>query len=246
MTSYVITYRLVKGSPITEAEYDGSLHNLDERTGALETVTGSNAYPVDFEINTAGHLDVIMSNDAVIDAGPLPQPSSLAVTYRGIWQPSTLYHANDLFTGSDGKSLYGVLRDHTSGVLFDPGANDGMGHDFYVLMVPPIGAVGGFTRTGSTFAPALEDANSYNRLTHASGCDVTISPTIAFPDWTEIHFRDCSVDTGAFCTFTVSSPGSINPVIGKHPWSAGHGAVVTMKKVGNTNAWDIFGFLMNG
>jgi hypothetical protein len=42
----------------------------------------------------------------------------------------------------------------------------------------------------------------------------------------------------------VGSPGSINPVIGKHPWSAGFGAVVSLKKVGSTNAWDIFGFLM--
>jgi hypothetical protein len=245
VTSYVITYRLVKGSPITESEYDGSLHNLDERTGALETVTGSNAYPTDFEINTAGHMDVIMSNGTVIDAGPLPAPGGLAVTYKGIWQPSTHYHANDLFTGTDGKSLYGVLLDHISAGSFDPGANDGMGHDLYVLMVPPIGAIGGFTRVASTFTPQIADANSYNRLTNPSGCDVTIDPTIAFPDWTEIHFRDCSVDTGSFCVFAVSSPGSLNPVIGKHPWSAGQGAVVTLKKVGNTNAWDIFGLLMN-
>jgi hypothetical protein len=245
MTSYVITYRLVKGSPITEAEYDGSLHNLDDRTGALETITGSNAYPVDFEINTAGHMDVIMSNGAVIDAGPMPAPGGLAVTYRGMWQPSTLYHANDLFTAPDGKSLGGVLRDHTSGTTFDWGANDGMGHEYYVILVPPIGATGGQTQSGMSFTPQLADANTYNRLTHASGCAVTIDPTIGFPDWTEFYFRDCSTNIGAFCSFAVTSPGSINPTIGKLDRSAGFGSVVALKKVGSTNAWDIFGYLMD-
>jgi hypothetical protein len=245
MTSYVITYRLVKGSPITEAEYDGSLHNLDDRTGALESVTGSNAYPTDFEINTAGHLDVIMSNGAVIDAGPLPAPGGLAITYRGVWEPSTAYHANDLFTGTDGKSLYGVLHDHTSSTSFDPGATDGMGHDLYVLMVPPIGATGGQTQSAATFTPQLADANSYNRLTYHGGCNVTIDPTVAFADWTELYFRDCSTDTGAFCSFAANPPGNINPTIGKLDRTAGFGSVVALKKVGNTNAWDIFGYLMD-
>lgn len=47
------------------------------------------------------------------------------------------------------------------------------------------------TQAGTTFSPGLSDAGKYHRLTHASGCTITIlqQSTIAWPVDVEIYFR---------------------------------------------------------
>src|SRR5262245_16871006 len=64
--------------------------------------------------------------------GPFPLP---VATYnpRGEWQPATGYLINDLV--SAGGTLYVVTWNHTSEATFDPGANDGAGHDFYAVFM---------------------------------------------------------------------------------------------------------------
>ncbi len=48
---------------------------------------------------------------------------------RGDWAPSTIYLASD--TVQHAGVVYVVPTNHTSALTFDPGANDGSGHDFY-------------------------------------------------------------------------------------------------------------------
>jgi hypothetical protein len=243
MTSYVITYRLVKGSPITEAEYDGSLHNLDDRTGALESVTGSNAYPTDFEINTAGHMDVIMSNGTVIDAGPLPAPGGLAVTYRGIWTPLTFYHANDLFTAPNSNWLGGVLHAHTSASSFDWNANDGMGHDFYMVMVSFAPNPTVLLNSASVINLTLDHINCYIRSTavdtsHVVFVEIPTNASVPFPISSEISF----CQRGDPLLFQAAGGVTLFHPSDSDPETEIDGAVATLKKV-DTDVWDLFGKL---
>lgn len=244
MTSYVITYRLVKGSPITEAEYDGSLHNLDDRMTVVEGVAGSNAYPTGFEINTAGHLDVIMSNSAVIDAGPLPSPNSLALAFKGQWQPSTLYQVNDLFTAPTSNWLGAVLVQHTSAGSFDWAATDGFAHDLYMVLVPFSPAPVAKTLTDTAHTLTLDDINTYMRMTGTDTSGVTTitiptNATVPIPVDSDFHFRQCAADS---LLFTAAGGVTLNYPTDSHNNTDVIGAVVTLRKVA-TNEWDLFGKL---
>ncbi len=240
---YVITYRLVKGSPITEAEYDGSLHNLDDRVTVVEGVAGSNAYPVDFEINTAGHLDVIMSNDAVIDAGAIPAAGGIAVSFRGEWQPLTLYSVNDLFTAPSSNWLGVVLFAHTSAATFDWGANDGMGHDYYAVLVSFAPSPTTVTLADVAHTLTLDDINTYIRSTGidtAGSVIITIPTNTSVPIPVDSDFHFCQ--RGDPITFAAAGGVTLNLPADCIATTAAVGAVVTLKKVG-TNEWDLFGRL---
>jgi hypothetical protein len=240
MTSYVITYRLVKGSPITEAEYDGSLHNLDDRVVVTEAATNSIVVPVDFEINTAGHLDVIMSNSTVIDAGAIPVAESFAQSYKGAWTPLTVYHENDLFTAPNSKWLGAVLRDHTSASTFDWGANDGMGHSYYAVAIPFSPAPTTKPLAVSTYTITLDDVNCYIRSTSVSAVTITIPTNTAtpFPIDTDMHF----CQRGGAITFAPSGGVTLNFPTDSLAITAVVGAIATLRKVG-TDEWDLFGRL---
>ncbi len=239
---YVITYRLIKGSPITEAEYDGSLHNLDDRVTVVEGVAGSNAYPVGFEINTAGHLDVIMSNSAVIDAGLLPETGGIAVSFRGAWQPLTLYAVNDLFTAPNSNWLGVVLVAHTSAATFDWGANDGFGHDFYAVLVSFSPAPTPVDLSSATHTLTLDDVNTYTRSTNGGGLAITIPTDTSVPIPVGSDFHYCQ--RGGTIAFTGAVGVTLNVPVSQVAQTAEVGAVATLKKVA-TNEWDLFGRLVN-
>jgi hypothetical protein len=245
MTSYVITYRLVKGSPITEAEYDGSLHNLDDRVTVNEASTASIVVPVDFEINTAGHLDVIMSNSTVIDAGAIPVAESFAQSYKGAWAPLTHYFENDLFKAPTSNWLGAVLIDHVSASSFDWGANDGMGHNFYAVAVPISPAPTTVTLISPAHTLTLDDINTYIRSTSVdtAGAVLITIPTdtaVPFPIDSEVNF----CQRGDSITFTPAGGVTLNYPEDCNPITAIPGAVVTLRKV-NTNEWDLFGRLQH-
>ncbi len=242
MTSYVITYRLVKGSPITEGEYDGSLHNLDDRVTVVEAVAGSNAYPVNFEINTAGHLDVIMSNGATIDAGALPETGGIATSYRGTWQPFTVYAVNDLFTAPSSNWLGVVLVAHTSAATFDWGANDGFGHGFYAILVSFSPAPMPVELTDIAHTLTLDDVNTYMRSTgiNTGGILITIpaDASVPIPVGSDFHF----CQRGDPIYFAAAGGVTLNKPVDLQLYTANVGSVVTLKKIA-TDEWDLFGRL---
>jgi hypothetical protein len=207
-----------------------------------EAATNSIVVPVDFEINTAGHLDVIMSNSTVIDAGAIPVAESFAQSFKGVWQPLTHYFENDLFTAPNSKWLGAVLLDHTSASSFDWGANDGMGHDYYAVAIPlaPSPTTVGLSSSAHTLT--LDDINTYIRCTSSGTGGVLITiPTdssVPFPTDTDIHF----CQRGDPITFTPGGGVTLNSPADSSPITAEIGAVATLKKV-NTNEWDLFGRL---
>ncbi len=240
MTTYVLTYRLVKGSPLTEAEFDANVHNLDDRVTVVEASAVKSI--TDATIDGSGHLILTLSDSSTIDAGALPVAGSFADSFKGVWTPSTIYHVNDLFTAPGSNWLGAVIFDHTSDLTFSWSANDGMGHDFYAVVVPlgtsPIVAA----LADTDYTLVLDDAGHYIRSTGTATAGVVITipanDTVPFPVDTEISF----CQRGDQITFVTTSGVTLNYPLDANPTTALVGAVVTLKKVA-TDEWDLFGRL---
>ncbi len=236
-----ITLVSVKGSALTIPEFDGNFQDLDGRLEYFETGTGQPGASI-VNVTAAGNVITFHMSDATTYSVVIP---ANVITFRGEWEPSTLYAANDIVVGPEGtpysRNRYLVTFAHTSDVAFDPGEATG-GNDFYALMMPSELARSQ-TVTTTTFNPALIDAQSYNRCTNITGCTVTIpdDDTVNFPIDTEMAFRQCSIAgtvtiVGESTAVLVDSPDDCDPS------TAVRGAVVQIKKVG-ANEWDLFGRL---
>ncbi len=138
----MIIYVLVKGAPLTKAEFDGNFHDVDDRITAIED-NPAEARSID-EITSVGNNFVILYTDSTEDVVPIPV---IALRGRGDWAPSTSYLVNDAVTANG--IVYVVQYAHTSDLTFDAGKNDGNGHDAYgplfslpELELPPGGGDG--------------------------------------------------------------------------------------------------------
>jgi hypothetical protein len=139
----------------------------------------------------------------------------------------------------------------TGGALVEPTNIDIVGSQitFYfsndaeftaTLNIPRIAVVS--TVAGTTFTPALADANRYLRCTNADGCAVTI-PTdaaVPFPVDTELHFRQAA----AGAVEIAGADGvTVNGVAGYLDQTEVQGDTITLKKVAE-DEWDLFGSLL--
>lgn len=138
--------------PLTWVEADYNLYGIDQRVLALET-NGVEAVGIsDFEV-VANDFYVHLTNYGV--RGPFPLPT-VQYNPRGIWLPSTHYYVNDLV--SHAGVLYVVPWEHDSDLIFDPGANDGGGHDFYrVFFEAPETAIPASGATGMALVKLSDD-----------------------------------------------------------------------------------------
>lgn len=233
----VIVYRSVKGSNLTPTEVDDNFHDVDGRITTIEAIDPGRSI-VSIEVPTGGTTMTITYSDATTDTFILPVVD-LTEVFKGEWQPLTPYFKGDLLTADGG--LYVVLETHTSGSPdFDPNATLGTAGNLYQLWIKAP-AIPVYDRPDTTFDPQFGDANSYNRCTHASGCTVTIpdNADVAFPEFTELHFRQCTV--GAIIIDN-STAVTINLPNGYSAVTDGLGAVITLKKI-DTDEWDLFGRL---
>lgn len=140
-----------KGSNLTPAEVDINFWDIIQRLLTLEALPDAAAYIDHFEISGTS-LYVHMSDSTVFGPYTLPIATFLA---RGEWAAATNYAVLDTFTINGG--LYLAIFPHTSAATFDAGANDGAGHDYYVLMIqtpgnaiPTGGAVGQVIQKSTT------------------------------------------------------------------------------------------------
>jgi len=132
-----------QGFNLTAAQVDINFWDLVQRMIAQEARPDPSAGIDYFEI-VGINMYVHMTDATVL--GPYELPVA-TFQDRGEWQPETIYSKMDTFSVNGG--LYVVIFDHTSELTFDPGANDGAGHDYYQLMIqtpgsalPSGGAVG--------------------------------------------------------------------------------------------------------
>ena len=120
-----------KGSNLTPAEVDENFWDLDQRTAALEE---SPPEPVGIQqITVTGNTFTIVLTDGS-SRGPFALPAA-KFNLVGEWAPHTPYVPNSFITEA-GKT-YLILYPHTSAAFFDPGANDGAGHNYYGLLPFP-------------------------------------------------------------------------------------------------------------
>lgn len=244
-----IVYRLVKGSALTATEFDGNHHDHDDRLTALENASTPDifadpAFEVvgdQFYVNLAGETD---------PEGPFDLPVAGQWNPRGAWAPSTFYALYD--TVYYGSTLYLVAFSHTSDTTFDPGANDGMGHDYYeVIFTFTAAPATVIDTTEEELSTILDHAGCYIRCASETGTVVTI-----LSDATANHNIDTEIEyrlgvSGVSMTFVSETPGSTDddavPII-NYPdedfflSASKKGAVIAIKKVA-ADEWDCFGLL---
>lgn len=132
-----------KGSNLVPAEVDGNFYDHETRVTALETNPPEAIGIAYFETN-GSQFYVHMTDSTVL--GPYALPA-VSLNFRGAWQPFTSYANHDVISANG--ATYMVLLPHSSASVFDPGANDGAGHDYYGLLLenpanvmPPGGTTG--------------------------------------------------------------------------------------------------------
>lgn len=236
MTSYALTYVLVKGAPISAAEHDANIRNLDDRVTVIETDPPSAVSVASITVSGSA-MTVTLTDDTVL--GPFTLP---VVTHplRGAWAPATAYAQYDWFYANG--VTYEVLLDHTSAATFDPAANDGSGHDYYAVVMtapgsslPPGGAAGqvlakvdgtdylvhwsdianalaGLTDVAFSTGPAEGDVLLYRSGAWTSEPPRAVSTTITGPTETIVAsmnggYLRCTNFSG--CTITVPSDETI-------------------------------------
>lgn len=126
-----IVYRDVKGSNLTPDEVDGNFHDLDDRVSAIEDSPPEARGIVEITQGGDGGSLTIEMTDSTTE-GPFTLPE-FSIRFRGEWEATTGYLVNDIITANS--VVYIVLFAHTSEATFDPGANNGMGDDYYGVLL---------------------------------------------------------------------------------------------------------------
>lgn len=126
-----IVYRDIKGANLTPNEVDGNFHDLDDRvTDIEENPPEARGISEVTQTGDGGSLNFIMTDSST--EGPFTLPT-FGLRFRGEWEAETSYLINDIVTANS--AVYLVLFNHTSELEFDPGANNGLGDDYYGLLL---------------------------------------------------------------------------------------------------------------
>lgn len=235
-------------SPLPSLTVDENFWTLVQEIDAINaSLSGHTIVGISQITVTGNQMSITLTNGAI--EGPFTLPTG-TWNFRGTWQPATNYAVGDVV--QVGVSLYLVIWPHTSGSSFVPGANDGLGHDFYQLLLqiqqasPVQTWLANSTRIVlGVWTPTINDAGTYNRFqveSPAVSIMVPLNASVAFPVNTEIHFRQ-SGDAGLFVEW--ASGVTVHGVQGLLFNTNKEGATFTLKKVG-TDEWDIFGYLEPG
>lgn len=231
--------------PLHDFEFDGNNWTIAQAIAALEAAIPSAAVGIT-SITPSGSALLVTYSDSTTQSVDISSAveAVASINLIGPFAGLTVYHKfTDLFTANG--ALYQVIFDHTSAASFDPGANDGSGHNYYnkVLDFP---ATAVMTRAGSTFTFTTSDGNTYNRFTNAGGCAITITDA-DFPTDTEIT---CAVKGNGPVTVAGETTNVVIEVpFGFSAAAAIKGAIFGLKYVGNNGGiktWDMFGLLSPG
>lgn len=122
-----------QGSDLTAAQIDINFWVLLTAVQALQAESTSHA-AIDHFVIAGNQLFVHLTNHVVL--GPYVLPIA-QWNFRGEWVPRTQYNAFDVITNDH--AIYLVILSHVSNSLFAAGANDGLGHNWYGLLLaaPP-------------------------------------------------------------------------------------------------------------
>lgn len=139
------------GTDLSPYQIDSNFYECVSRIATLEANT---KFTVSISFITISGNDITFHMTDHTTQGPFTIPVS-TFRSRGAWQPSTPYLVND--TVSINGTLYLVIFAHTSASTFDPGANDGHGHNYYSAMIEVPGSA---LPTGGTTGQVLTKSSS--------------------------------------------------------------------------------------
>jgi hypothetical protein len=228
---------------LTPAQVDNNFYFLDQLINQLSSEISGGAVVSIATITATGNIMTITLTSGTVINLTIPVAT---FRWRGNWAPTTTYAVNDIIVDGNTGNVYLVLFAHVSGASFNPGANDGLGHYYYQLMLAnqtPVLWPVVYSHTSYFFELQLANAGGYFRCKGASpGTLVAVPPNaqIAFSIDTEIHFHQ----VGGPIVFEQLSGFSvkINVPQGFLPQTDRVGATVTLKKV-DVDEWDLFGLL---
>lgn len=122
-----------QGSDLSASQIDINFWVLLTAVQALQATSSNNA-SIDHFVISGSNLFVHLTNHVVL--GPYVLPVA-QWNFRDEWRPRITYNALDVVT--NGGAVYLVLVSHVSNSLFAAGSNDGLGHNYYGLLLaaPP-------------------------------------------------------------------------------------------------------------
>lgn len=186
-----------QGSDLAAAQIDMNFWILYSSITALQDHALTTENQIDYFSVVSNQLYVTMMNHEVF--GPFTLPVS-AWNFRGQWQPATPYSAMDVVTNNN--SAYLVLVNHTSQATFDAGANDGMGHNYYGLLIsspfPTGGTVGQVWQIVASTSPEGQSEAAWANLTRL--LSIYIPGTISIESqvvWRFVAVEDMTIPAGA-------------------------------------------------
>jgi hypothetical protein len=202
------------GTRLTSSQVDNNFWNLKTAVETLQADLPDAAVGISTFVVEGDQFYVVLTDETT--EGPYALPV-IEWNFRGTWIADTTYTANDVVTA--GSAVYYVPFTHVSGTVFDPGANDGNGNDYYEVMIDiggyamPTGGTAGqyLVKNSSTDydtvwsdPPGVADDLTVN-IEYLGGelisdWDLASNPTTALPAWT---INDSVYTTGAL-TFTNS------------------------------------------
>lgn len=128
-TTDLLQWGAGKGSNLTAEEIDGNFWELLSRLTDIENDPASGT-GIDYFVVAGDQLTVHLTDHSII--GPYTLPTA-QFTNRGAWAAGITYSAWDILTNAG--SLYLCTYPHTAAATFDPNANDGVGNDYYSLLL---------------------------------------------------------------------------------------------------------------
>jgi hypothetical protein len=124
-----ITYVSVKGGPLTVAEHDGNISDLDGRVTTVETNPPDANGIANVTQPSQSQIRIIL-DDGTQYTFTLP---TAIFAWRGEWAGATVYFENDVVVVT-GDGVYLVLQDHTSEATFSAAEANSDG-DYYHFMI---------------------------------------------------------------------------------------------------------------
>lgn len=155
-----------QGSDLDADQIDINFYTLWAAIEALEDHAQNVAQIA--SMHAIGNQFYVTLTDASV-IGPITLPNSQWHFRKEGWLPATIYNVNDVFNRNG--ATYLVNIDHTSQATFSPTASDGIGHDYYSLMLetpenmlPEDGTVGQRLAKGAGSPFAVEWASDRVRM----------------------------------------------------------------------------------
>lgn len=132
------------GAALSSSEVDLNFWYIKQAVEDLQVTVPDAAIGIATITAEGSDMYVELTNGDI--QGPFAMPVSTWV-FRGDWMADTAYNTNDVVNVNT--AVYLVTYSHVSGTSFDEGANDGLGHGYYIKMLdlrntalPSAGTVG--------------------------------------------------------------------------------------------------------